>query len=93
MEEAAEEQPLPTAGALDLRWLHRKAYPPGAANVLAEAATSALASIDGETFVWVACEREDVRIVRAFLKNRWHDRKRMYIAWYWERDRVQEEPA
>lgn len=82
----AEEQPLPTQGTLLVRWLHRKRYPPGAKNVLADATLNALASIDKETFVWIACERRDIRTIRAFLKDRQHDRKRMYAAWYWERD-------
>lgn len=85
VQDAAEEQPLPTAGTLDIRWLHRKTYPAGAKNILAETTKAALAAVDGETFVWVACEREDVRIIRGFLKSRQHDRKRMYVAWYWER--------
>ncbi len=82
----AEEQPLPSAGSLEVRWLHRRDYPAGATAVLAEAVKKAIALIDDETFVWVACEREDVRSIRTFLKNRRHDRKRMYVAWYWERD-------
>lgn len=86
VEDAAEEQPLSTAVSLDVRWLHRKAYPAGARNRLAETALQALEGIDGETFVWVACEREDIRLIRAVLKSRRHDRKRMYVAWYWERN-------
>lgn len=81
----AEEQPLATAGSLDVRWLHRKTYPAGTTGVLAEAAKTAIATIDEETFVWVACEKDDVRAVKAFLKSRQHDRKRIYAAWYWER--------
>lgn len=82
----AEEQPLPTAGTLDLRWLHRNATAAHAGDTLADTITAALAGLDDATFVWVACEKEDVRQVRAFLKNRGHDRKQMYVAWYWERD-------
>lgn len=84
--DAAEEQPLPTTGTLDIRWLHRASYPAGNKNMLAQTVIEALAAVDEEAFVWVACEREDVRLVRAFLKGRGHDRKRTYAAWYWERD-------
>lgn len=80
-----EEQPLPSAGTLDVRWLHRRNYPAEAKGVLAEEARNAIAASDGDTYVWVACEKEDVRSVRAFLKSRRHDKKRMYVAWYWER--------
>ncbi|CDZ40063.1 Iron-chelator utilization protein [Neorhizobium galegae bv. officinalis] len=80
----AEEQPLPSAGSLDVRWLHRRSYPAGAKGILAEEAKKAVASIKDDTFVWVACEKEDVRSIRAFLKSRRHDKKMMYVAWYWE---------
>lgn len=83
--DTAEEQPLATAGSLTVRWLHREAYPAGASNVLAETAKAALAGVTAETFIWAACEREDIRLIRAALKSRQHDRKRMYVAWYWER--------
>lgn len=86
VEDAAEEQPLASAGSLDIRWLHRRNYPSGAKGVLAEETKKAIAAIDDETFVWFACEKEDVRAIRALLKSRRHDRKNMYVAWYWERD-------
>ncbi|MCQ1799743.1 SIP domain-containing protein, partial [Neorhizobium galegae] len=66
------------------RWLHRRRYPAGAKGILAEEAKKAVASIEDDTFVWVACEKEDVRSIRAFLKGRGHDKKQMYVAWYWE---------
>ncbi|WP_117190199.1 DUF2218 domain-containing protein [Rhizobium terrae] len=84
--DAAEEQPLPSVGSLDVRWLHRKAYPAGLKSILAEEARKAISSMEEETFVWIACEKEDVRSARAFLKSRGHSRKNMYVAWYWERD-------
>jgi NADPH-dependent ferric siderophore reductase len=86
VKDAAEEQQLVTAGTLDIRWLHRESYPPGATNTITETALAAIAGIDENTFVWVACEKEDVRRIRAALKARKHDRKQMYVAWYWERD-------
>lgn len=81
----AEEQLLPTAGSLEVHWLHRRNYPAGSESVLAKAAAKAIASMDAGTFVWVACEKEDVRTIRADLKSRRHDKKAMYVAWYWER--------
>ncbi len=86
VEDAGEEQRLPTAGSMDIRWLHRSNYGAEARGVLAEAAKAAVESIGGQAFVWVACEKEDVRSVRAFLKSRKHDPKAMYVAWYWERN-------
>ena len=86
VEDAREEQPLPTEGTLKVRWLHRRRYPPGASCMLREQAKAAIVAADPDTFVWVACEKEDVRSVRSFLKERKHDRKSMYVAWYWERE-------
>jgi NADPH-dependent ferric siderophore reductase len=83
--DAAEEQPLPTAGSLEVQWLHRTSYPAGAEQVLADAIKTAVLSLDEEAYVWVACEKADVRAIRSFLKSRGHSRKRMYEAWYWER--------
>ncbi|PWE54797.1 phage tail protein [Metarhizobium album] len=85
VQDAAEEQPLPSAGSLDVRWLHRADYPAGSASVLADAIKAAITAADADTFVWVACEKDDVRTVRSFLKSRKHDRDKMYVAWYWER--------
>lgn len=85
VEDEAEEQPLPSAGTLDVRWLHRKSYAAGTTGMLSDAAKAAVASVDDETFVWVACEKDDVRLIRNLLKQRGHDRRRMYVAWYWER--------
>lgn len=86
VEDAGEEQPLLTAGSIDIRWLHRKDYGVDARGTLAETAKAAIESIGNDAFVWVACEKETVRSVRAFLKSRKHNRKAMYVAWYWERN-------
>lgn len=83
--DADEEQPLPSAGKLDVRWLHRNQYPAAATGPLSYEAREAISAIDPETFVWVACEKEDVRAIRALLKARRHDKSRMYVAWYWEK--------
>ncbi|MDI7861579.1 siderophore-interacting protein [Rhizobiaceae bacterium n13] len=86
VQDGHEEQPLPSAGSLEVRWLHRTSYPAGATGGLLDAAKDAIASMDDDTFVWVACEKEDVRVIRTLLRDRQHDRKRMYVASYWERD-------
>ena len=80
-----EQQQLKTAASVNVRWLHRKSYPAGSAQVLLEQAKAAVAAASEDTFVWFACEKEDVRAMRTFLKNRGHDRKKRYVAWYWER--------
>lgn len=84
--DAAEEQQLPSAGSLEVRWLHRSDYPAERSGILAKATKDAIACLDEDSYVWVACEKEDVRAIRSFLKSRGHDRKRRYAAWYWERE-------
>jgi NADPH-dependent ferric siderophore reductase len=82
---AEEEQPLPSAGLLDVRWLHRNRYPAGATGTLSREGIEAILASSAETFVWVACEKADVRAIRACLKDRNHDKSRTYAAWYWEK--------
>ena len=86
VEDEAEEQSLPSAGTLDLHWLHRNGSPAGAGRLRAEALAAIEASTDS-TYVWAACEKDDIRAIRALLRRRGHDTKRMYVAWYWERQR------
>lgn len=81
----AEEQPLPTGGILDVRWLHRDARGEDSVGSLLGEAKKAIANLEDGAFVWAACERDDIRAIRACLKTRQHDRKNMYVAWYWER--------
>lgn len=83
VESASEEQAIVGAAELDLTWLHRAST---ASEGLAQAIRHALADLDSATFVWIACEKSDIRDIRALLKNWQHDRKKMYVAWYWDRD-------
>ncbi len=87
--DAAEEQPLPSAGNVDVRWLYRRNYAAGATGVIAEEARKAIDAVDAETFVWAACEKQDARAIRSVLKSREHDKNLKYVAWYWERSRAQ----
>jgi NADPH-dependent ferric siderophore reductase len=79
-----ERQPLPSPGSIDIRWLHRSDYPAGASGILRDETKKAIAAMDRDTFVWFACEKEDVRSIRSFLKGRGHDKTNRYVAWYWE---------
>lgn len=83
--DAAEEQTLHSAGRLDLRWLHRSSYSDDARDALLRAGKEAIAAMVADTFVWAACEKEDIRAIRSLLNRRGHDRSRMYVAWYWEK--------
>lgn len=84
VEDEAEEQPLHSAGTLELHWLHRSSYPDGT-GLLREQALAAIEASAENTYVWAACEKDDIRAIRTLLKQRGHDKKRTYVAWYWER--------
>jgi NADPH-dependent ferric siderophore reductase len=84
--DAREEQPLPSAGSLDVRWLHRRHYPAGATGVLVDEGRRAIASSGADAFIWIACEKQDVRALRSVLKQRGHDKRNVYAAWYWEKE-------
>lgn len=79
-----EEQRLPGAGSLDIRWLHRNSGYGNSGTVLSEEIKIMIETLDEDWFVWVACEKQDVRAVRNLLRKRGHDRRNMYVAWYWE---------
>lgn len=81
----AEEQPLPSRGRVGVRWLHRRSDPNTGPGRLLEEAKAAIEATDGSTFIWAACEKDDVRAIRTLLKRRGHDKKNMYVAWYWEK--------
>lgn len=88
---AAEEQLMPSAGNVTLRWLHRDIYPAEASLTLSGDMVAAIETMAEDTFVWFACETADVRVVRSLLKKRRHNKERMYIARYWERGKGGEE--
>jgi NADPH-dependent ferric siderophore reductase len=83
--DAAEEQSLPSSGDIEVTWLHRNAHPAGTSGLLRDEATKAIRAADSGTFMWIACEKEDVRALRSLLNSRQHDRSLRYAAWYWEK--------
>ncbi|WP_295805591.1 siderophore-interacting protein [uncultured Nitratireductor sp.] len=82
----AEEQPLPTAGSLEVRWLHRRYYPEGAKGRLAREGCKLIENADETSFIWVACEKQDVRSMRNLLKTLGRNGEDTYVAWYWDRN-------
>lgn len=81
---AEEEQPVSSKGNVTLRWLHRETA--GHTNALRTAAQEAIAASAPDRYIWIACEKEDIRILRPLLKTRDREKGRSYLAWYWERD-------
>ena len=81
----ADELPLDTRAALDLRWLHRGDAQPGTSDLL-ERAIRDLELPAGDGFAWVATEAECARRLRAHLR----EERGMPKAWtritgYWKR--------
>lgn len=80
----AEEQPLPTAGRLAVRWLH------GAASL--EDAVREAAFPAGRPYVWLAGEVGTVRALRRHLvEERGIDRRAVDFAGYWRRRLTQDD--
>jgi NADPH-dependent ferric siderophore reductase len=79
--DAAEEQDLPSAAAVDVRWLHRDGHPAGTPDLLVPA-VRALGACDGD--VWAAGERTVMHALRAHLMDeRGLDRRRVRTTMYW----------
>ncbi|MGC4808436.1 siderophore-interacting protein [Micromonospora sp. DT233] len=81
--DAAEEQPLPSAGAVELTWLHRGDRPVG------EALVTAVRALDfpaGDVHAFVHGEATFVRELRRLLRvERGVPRERLSISGYWRR--------
>ncbi|NBE84645.1 siderophore-interacting protein [Micromonospora rubida] len=81
--DAADEQPLPSPGAVELTWLHRGDRPVGAALV---AAVAALDFPPGDVHAFVHGEATFVRELRRLLRvERAVPRERLSISGYWRR--------
>lgn len=84
VEDKAEEQPIVSKARTSIEWLHRSSYPEGSVHLLAERTKAAIDGMETGTYVWFAAEKAAMRNVKAHLASRGHDRKRQYVAWYWE---------
>ncbi|MER5705605.1 siderophore-interacting protein [Micromonospora sp. NPDC002296] len=81
--DAADEQPLPSPGAVELTWLHRGDRPVGEALV---AAVTALDFPPGDVHAFVHGEATFVRALRRLLRvERAVPRERLSISGYWRR--------
>jgi NADPH-dependent ferric siderophore reductase len=80
--DAAEEQPLPTAAAAEITWLHRDGRSPGRNDLLERAVRAAV--LPETTEAWVAGERSAVLAVRRhLLDERRFERHRVRPTTYW----------
>ncbi len=86
IENAGEEQQLQGKGLVKVGWLHRSSYASDGRHQLVDRVKAALETVGNDTFVWFAAEKADVRTIKRDLAGRKRDRKRQYVAWYWEKD-------
>jgi NADPH-dependent ferric siderophore reductase len=84
VDNAAEEQPLPTSAAAEITWLHRDGRPAGEPDLLVGALVDASLP-DGTVDVWAAGERSAMQAVRDHLLKRGLDRRRVRPNTYWRR--------
>lgn len=87
--DTTEEQALPTAANLDLRWLHRNGAEAGTTTLLEDAirAVEWPAVEDGKrAFAWVGCEHKAFRAIRKHLRSeRKLAREDHLVVAYWRR--------
>lgn len=88
--DAAEEQPLPTAAAAHVRWVHRDGRPAGTGSALLDAVRAAEFPA-GRVFAWVAGEASAVRALRRHLVGeRGVDKRQVAFTGYWRRHLTQD---
>ncbi len=70
--DASEEQPLRSAAALDIRWLHRNGAAPGTTSLIEDAVRSvAIPSNEASRFIWAGCEQKSCRRLKRLLRKEW----------------------
>ncbi|GAA3084037.1 siderophore-interacting protein [Streptosporangium carneum] len=88
--DAAERQPLRSAGELTLTWLHRDGRPAGGTDLLPEAVRRAVFP-KGRGYAWVAAESAAVKAVRRHLVGeRGFAKEDVEFAGYWSHGEVDE---
>ncbi|CAO3403344.1 SIP domain-containing protein [Azospirillum palustre] len=84
VEDAADELPLQAPAGVSVHWLHRRNA--GIAGPLVEAVRAlTLPSDPAAPFAWVACEFDDLALLRDHLRGRGIDRDRLLTVAYWRR--------
>lgn len=91
VQDAAEEQDLPSPGRVDLHWLHRGDLAAGASTALVDAVRTAELP-EGPVFAWLAGEASAVRALRRHLVGeRRVARRAVSFTGYWRLDRTQDD--
>ncbi|WP_114944606.1 siderophore-interacting protein [Microvirga calopogonii] len=70
--DASEEQPLRSAAALDIRWMHRNGAPAGTTSLLENAVREVgVPSNEARRFIWAGCEQKSCRCLKRLLRKEW----------------------
>lgn len=82
----SEQQPLPSAATLDVRWIHRNGAPAGTTSLIVDAIRSVtLPSDEGRRFIWIGCEQQSCRCLKRLLRKEWNvPRSEHQIVAYWQ---------
>lgn len=84
--DAAEEQPIRSAAAIEVTWLHRNGLPAGTTELLPQAVRGIVLPEGAEPFVLAGCEQAAARVIRRYLRGeRKLPRERHLVAAYWRR--------
>lgn len=84
--DASEQQPIVSAAALDLAWLHRDGAEPGTTDLLEQAIRAVDWPQTALPYVLVGCEHKAARAIRTYLrKERGLAKDRHLAAAYWRR--------
>ncbi len=68
----SEEQPLHSAAALDVRWVHRDGAPAGTTSLIEDAVRGIGLPSDGmRRFIWAGCEQKSCRCLKKLLRKEW----------------------
>lgn len=91
--DASEQQPIVSAAAIDIAWLHRDGAAPGTTDLLEQAVRAIDWPDAALPYVLVGCEHKAARAIRGYLrKERGLARDRHLAAAYWRRGHAEAAP-
>lgn len=91
--DAAEEQSIDVGSGIEIRWLHRNGAEAGATTLLADAVREVAFPNEGiSVFVWVACELDGFKAIRAHLrKERLLKKSEHFAISYWRKGKTDDD--
>ncbi|MGW6919628.1 siderophore-interacting protein [Kitasatospora sp. NPDC054939] len=87
VDDAAEEEHLPTVADAEITWIHRNGLAHGQGELLFEAIKN-LEFPPGQPYVWITGEAGELRPIRRYLRELGFDREYTDVDGYWKRGTV-----